>query len=157
MTITSLTTLFIALSALLTSVVSVMEMRRQRRNDVRPVRVLLEKPLDSKQPNSPLVLYLVNMGRAVAMNTRVWWREPPTGGKEPSRLQSEVFPGRRAELMREYSASCVNATHLFATYTDVDGKKYSTRYTPNAQHTHKFRRGRRSAPAGHEAHKSSRA
>lgn len=149
MTIINLTTLLIASAALLTSVVSVMEMKRQRENNVRPVLVVLEKPLDSKLPDSPLVLYLVNMGQAVAMNTRVWWKDPPTEGKRPERLQSEVFPGRRAELMRQHSPSCVNRTAVFATYTDVDGKEYSTEYTPQNDHTHKFDCGPQTAPLGH--------
>lgn len=153
MTIVDVTMLLVASAALITSVVSVLEMRRQRENDVRPVLVLLEKQIDSKDPKSPLVLYLVNMGQAVAMNTHVRWEDFPQDGSRPKRLQSEVFPGRRAELMRDYDRSCIECIKIFTTYSDVNDNHYSTNYDPKrGARAHSFGRGLRHQPTNYREH-----
>jgi hypothetical protein len=149
MTVVEISTLFVALAALIASVVSVLEMRRQRENDIRPVLVVLEKQIDSKDPNSPLVLYLVNMGQAVAMNTHVWWEGFPCDGTRPKRLQSEIFPGRRAELIRGYDQSAIDRVKIFTTYSDVNGNQYCTNFVPDeGARAHTFGRGFRSPPSG---------
>lgn len=153
MTIVEISTLLVASAALITSGVSVLEMRRQRENDIRPVLVVLEKQIDSKDPDSSLVLYLVNMGQAVAMNTHVWWDGFPGDGSHPKRLQSEVFPGRRAELLRGYDGNCIEQVRIFASYSDVNGNQYSTTFDPTrGARAHAFGRGGCSEPTGFRRH-----
>jgi hypothetical protein len=147
--IPSLTTMFVALAALLTSVYSVIEMRRQRQNAVRPVLVVLEKRVDKTKKDSAHVLYLVNMGQAVAINTEVVWNDPQKDAARPRRLQTEIFPERRAELMRGYPKSCLGELRLLTKYTDVDNIQYATKYgVPEGSAKHSFQTGHGGLPSG---------
>lgn len=138
---TELTTLIIALAALLTSVVSVLEMRRQRANDARPVLVVIEKHEKADDTKTPLILYLVNMGNSVAMNIDVAWKCDHEASHRREPIQSEVAAGRRVELMRGHKERCIGKVKLDATYRDINGIPYKTTYDPKRRDkAHRFAR-----------------
>ena len=95
---TEVVTLTIACAALLTSAVAAYETVLQRGNAVRPVLVLLDKSADSDSPAKGRILYLVNMGQAVAIDVTIQEATPEElNGKSHIELR-EIAPGRRRKL-----------------------------------------------------------
>lgn len=119
----AIATLLIGVAGLITSIVVVLEMRRQRNNDVRPVLAVIEKaPSDSD--DSALTLYLVNMGYGVAVNVSVEWQEAPPN-VHPAALRQEVIaPGRRARLGSGHSVPILRSLRLRVSYEDIENACY---------------------------------
>lgn len=116
-------TILIGLAALITSIVVVVEMRRQRRNDIQPVLAVIEKrPSDGD--DSPLTLYLVNMGNGVAVNVEVEWQQAPPGIQPPTLRQEVIAPGRRARLGSGHSVPLLRSVKLRVGYEDIENRRY---------------------------------
>ena len=123
-----MTTLSVALAALMASIVSVVEMVRQRRLDARPILVVIEKRQKSDNPKSPLVLYLVNMGNAVAMDIRAELATDQRGALQPVEVQYGVAAGRRAEMIQGYPERCIDRVRIQASYKDLNDEWYAVDY-----------------------------
>ncbi len=122
MDIYSIGTLLVAGAALIASIVSVLEMRRQRRNDIKPVLAVIEKTaLDKDTGKRSLHLFLVNMGRAAALDVQVT-TDPPDLVKKPH--QTVVAPNRRIKLASNYEPEVLPSLKLEAEYSDLDGTTY---------------------------------
>lgn len=123
MTAEQVATILIGLAALITSIVVVVEMRRQRRNDIRPVLAVIEKRR-SDADDSPLTLYLVNMGNGVAVNIEVEWQQAPPGTPPPTLRQEVIAPGRRARLGSGHSVPLLRSVMLHVRYEDIENRGY---------------------------------
>ena len=125
-----LATILVATAAMITSVVAAIEAVRQRKNDVRPVLVVLEKFGKKKERGEPRFLVLVNMGQAVALNIVLKWSlksQPPPGFEHKDHL-TEIAAGRRSPLAQGYTKSIRRTVKLTATYEDVNGIEYETSF-----------------------------
>lgn len=125
--IVALATLVIAIAAVCASVYSVMQMVRQRKNEIRPVLVLIEKHLDSDDDASPWGLYLVNMGQGLATEVDLVRCLLP-GGFCCAGVQSAIAPQRRARLVSGYEQRILDKVSLRVNYKNIDNDWFHTTF-----------------------------
>lgn len=123
-----LPTLTTAVAALVISVAALLHQIRQRRNEIRPLLVVIERPVSSG--SDALCLYLVNMGNAAAIDVEVSWAQRPPDLSPPAVMQAAVAPGRRMALAAPYHGTRLHEVGLKAGYRDLDGRDHTTTYAP---------------------------
>ena len=127
--ISDLAVLGTSLAALAISCLALFQQVRQRKNEIRPLLVLIERPVDASEV---LGLYLVNMGNAAAMDVDVTWLlRPPDLPASPA-VQAAVAGHRRIALATGHIGTRLHQVELLVHYRDLDGKEHSTKYTPPA-------------------------
>lgn len=126
---TGVAALITALAALLISLATLLHLVRQRKNEIRPELIVLERT--RRVEADGLGLYLVNIGNGAALDVDVSWTFRGEPGHRP--VQSSVAAQRRLAVSSGYRDPRIHEVEVVARYRDLDGGEYTMTFTPGGQ------------------------